>query len=241
MPAMLPSPIRRLARKGATGVPLDDVVVRIAPMTMAHVNTWHTFVQPLIDAHYSHWVDGLDARSVRADVGWDWSMIFGLALAHNSARFIPGNRSGPALALVIALLAESDEEVPIGMLTVVPRFRCTAKGERRERTFAWFLADAPAEFYDVLGSAPVAAVAKALLDTAIQSGLGSAQDGTLLLHADPGGGPKLDEFYVQKCKMERLKADAPAISFLRRGHTDQYYHFDAVLAAAFSRQFDARR
>jgi hypothetical protein len=223
------------------GAPLDDVIVRIGPMTMAHVNLWHTYVQPLVDANYSHWVKGLDVRSVRADVGWDWSMIFGLALAHNSARFIPGNRSGPALALVVALLAETGEEIPIGMLTVVPRFRCTAKGEQRDRSFAWFLSDAPAEFYDAIGSGTVASVAKALLDTAIQSGLGSGLDGTLLLHADPGGGPKLDDFYVNKCKMERLKTDAPAISLLRRGHTDQYYHFDASAAAAFSRQFDSLR
>jgi hypothetical protein len=241
MPAALPNPIRRLARKGPLGAPLDDVIVRIGPMTMAHVNIWHTFIQPLIDANYSHWVEGVDARSVRADVGWDWSMIYGLALAHNSARFIPGNQSGSALALVIALLTELDEEVPIGMVTVVPKFHCTAKGEQRDRTFVWFLADAPAEFYDAIGSGMVAAVAKALLDTAIQSGLGSGQDGTMLLHADPGGGPKLEGFYVDKCKMERLIADAPAISLLRRSHTDQYYHFDAGTAAAFSRQFDSFR
>lgn len=241
MPAALLNPIRRLARKGTASAPLDDVMVRIAPMTMGHVNLWHTHVQPLVDANYSHWATGVDVRSVRADVGWDWSKIFGLALAHNSARFIPGNHSSRAAALVIALLTEADEEVPIGMLTVVPKFCCTVKGDQRDRTFAWFLSDAPAEFYDAIGSGPVAAVAKALLDTAIQSGLGSRQDGTLLLHADPAGGPKLEEFYVDKCKMERLKADAPAISLLRRRHSDQYYHFDAAQAAVFAQQFDARR
>ncbi|XLZ72110.1 hypothetical protein ABT364_09150 [Massilia sp. SR12] len=210
-------------------------------MTVAHVAFWHTHIQPMIDAGYSIAGPGVDPTSIRADVGWNWYNNFGLIALQNALAHIPGSSAGNGYGATILLRNDAGPDVPIGMLTVVPKFRSLVAAELTARTFAWFLADAPAEFYAELGTEPVLGVAKALLDTAMQYGLELGMDGSLLLHADPAGGQRLREFYSQKCNMERLKAKEPAISLLRRQHTDEYFYLDAIRAAKFRKQFDSRR
>jgi len=210
-------------------------------MSFIHVNDWHSIIQPLIDSNYQPWSSGAAHSNVRADVGWDWAHILALTQVHNVGANVPGSQSGPAFALAIVLNDQTGIEVPIGMLTVVPRFQSTVFGNARQRTFTWYLADAPGEFYAALDMPPVLAVARALLDCAIHSGLESGMDGSMLLHADPAGGPKLPEFYGAKCGMQRLNAGDPPISLWRRTHTSQYFHFDAAGADRFCRQFDDRR
>lgn len=237
----LHQPIRQLPCKGSGGVPVPDIVVEAKAMTVSHVNTWHSVIQPIVDSHYQRWSPGQADASTRADVGWDWAHMHALVMLHNAGYALPGGQSGPAYGFALVIHGDGAEEVPIGMLTVVPLFNSTVFGQTRQRTFAWFLADAPGEFYAAIGLPPVLAVAKALLDTAIQSGLASATDGSLLLHADPAGGPKLPAFYGSRCGMQQLNAGEPAVSLLRRGHTDEYFHFDEAGATRFCQQFDNRR
>jgi hypothetical protein len=211
-------------------------------MTWEHVTFWHTEVQPIIDLHYKHWKANILPQDVRADVGWDWTRIFGLYLLHNTARYIPENQSGPAQALALAVVTADDEEIPIGLLTVVPQFQCTLDNIFGPRTFAWHLADAPVSFYrDKLKAQPVVQVAAALIDTAIQSGLDSGMNGSLLLHADPNGGQRLANFYLQRCRMTQLSLDSPPLSAFRRKNVDQYFYLSAAGAAAFSADFHCRR
>lgn len=181
-------------------------------------------------------------QDARADVGWDWARIYALALLHNTMSYVPETMSGPARAFAIVVFTDDGLEIPVGMITVVPEFNCRLESVTRLRTFAWYLADAPVSFYrDALGVSPVIQVAAALLDTAIQSGMGTGSDGSLLLHADPHGGQKLADFYLNRCKMRQAPLDNGPVSPLRRKHVDQYFFLSASGAAQFSSQFDHRR
>jgi len=234
-------PITSLPCK-SNGAPVADVIVKVTAMTWAHATFWHTEVQSLIDKHYQHWQSNVPPQDVRADVGWDWTKILGLHAIHNFAIYIPGNHSGPALALALVVLTQSGEELPIGMLTVVPQFHCSVGNVVGSRTFAWYLADAPISFYrDVLKVEPIVSVAAALIDTAIQSGLDAGMNGSLLLHADPNGGQRLANYYLQRCKMQQLPLNSPPVSPFRRKQVSQYFYMDAARAAAFSADFDCRR
>lgn len=241
MPPALTNTIRSLPSRGAETA-VEDVLIEVKAMRWEHVNLWHSEIQPLIDTNYRHWQPGIAPQDVRADVGWDWSKIYALALLHNTVRYIPGNKSGPAQAFAMVIRNENDDEIPVGMVTVVPRFSCSLQGVVGERTFAWYFADAPTSFYTkVLGVGPLVGVAAALLDTAIQSGLNMRANGSILLHADPNGGNRLADFYLQRCKMTQLSMDSPPISAFRRKNIDQYFFLSAAGAAEFCKQFDVRR
>jgi len=239
----MPNPAKKTVKR----LPLDsaapeEVVVDLRMMTWSDVTAWHTIIQPIIDATYSHWTPGEDEYKVRADVGWDWSANYSLVLVHNLARLLPNNASGRAFAMSLVVLTDDDEEIPVGMLTAVPEFQCQIEGVSGTRAFAWYLSDAPREFYTgLLGVAPIRGVATALLDCAVISGISAGGNGETLLHADPRGGPKLQEFYRKKCGMKQVKMENGAISLVRRFNTDQYFYMDPATAIIFTSKLDHRR
>jgi hypothetical protein len=238
MTSALNHPVRCLPVDGGkTG----DVVIDVKVMTWNHVNAWNTLVQPLIDNTYMHSSPHVEERRVRADVGWDWSLNYAMALIHNAARLLPANMSGPARAFTV-VVGPDNEEIPIGMLTVVPEFYCRIGGTAAKRAFVWYLADAPREFYTrVLHVAPVKGVASVLIDSAIQSGLDAGGSGATLLHADPKGGAKLQDFYMEKCGMQRVHMQEHAISALRRTNINQYFYLDTSAAKQYSARLNHRR
>ncbi len=255
--AMLRSPIKRLHRQKrpappqgdgsatvADGEAVSDVEVEVAPMTYALISIWHNRVQKLIDRNYRHWpaqaplVAAAGDRQVRADVGWNWHRIYLLAALQNYAAL----GSGPALAWCL-LISDvlSGRKFPVGMLTVVPQFRCDVNACVRERTFAWYLSDAPRELYAAMSMDLIKGVANALLDTAIQSGFEVKLDGTLLLRADPAGGPRLRAFYQEGCGMTSLPASHPPLSLWRRSRSDEYFTMHATAADVFCKKNDDMR
>ena len=241
MPNALQNPVTMLPVDSGTTIGQTHVCVAVRGMTWEHVNVWHTLVQPIINLNYQHWSPDVPSDDARADVGWDWGFNYSLMLLHNTCTYIPGNKSGPARALTLVVSTETGEEIPVGMLTVVPKFQCDVGGAARERTFAWYLSDAPKSFYtDVLGVDPLKGVAKALLDCAIQSGLDAAADGATLLHADPNGGTKLKEFY-SRCAMQQVQLTNGPISMLRRTHVDQYFFMDSAAAKNYCSNLDVYR
>ena len=237
---VLKRPIKTLPSTDAAGNQID-VAVSVVPMSSALIGRWASDIQPLIDNEYVH--DASSAASgkpVRADVGWNWRLIYAYAAAHTVAI---GGGSGPALAMAIVVQPSGASSFPIGMLTAVPDFTCTAFGTTRSRGFAWFLSDAPQEVYTrVLHQPAVRGVAKALIDCSIQATLDRSFDGTHLLHADPNGGTKLTNFYVVKCGMTQLlNSNGPVTPVWRRGHPDEYFHFDKSAALSFCSKYDPRR
>jgi hypothetical protein len=235
--------MRRLSRAAIIGQSSPTAApINIVEMTQPLISIWRGYVQVWIDSQYVPWQTGADLDSVRADIGWNWFQIYSLAYLHNVMRKLPGNQSGAAIAWCIVIVDESGREFPIGMLTVVPKFHCNVGGEVRERVFTWYLSDAPSEVYErVLQIDPIRGVARALIDTAIQSGFDMGADGTLLLRADPKGGPKLVNFYSGKCNMTQLSSTNPPVSTARRQYSGQYFLMDSVTAIAFCKKNDIHR
>lgn len=238
----LQHPIKSLPCALPNGSRSGKVQIEIVPMTRSLIIVWRQYVQIWIDLHYKHWQQGLLDEDVRADVGWNWLKIYRLAGLHNVASRAPGSKSGTALAWCLVISdASSGKQFPVGMLTVVPKFSCNVNNDIRQRTFAWYLSDAPTEVYDALKIERIRGVATALIDTAIQSGLDLKGDGTLLLHADPEGGTKLVKFYGQKCGMMQLPNPHPPISTWRKNNPHEYFVLDAVKARLFCAKYDGSR
>lgn len=234
--AVLNRPIRSLPSVDATGQEVQ-VAVSVVSITSGHLKLWETHVQPLIDRHYCHHgKDSPSKRGIRADAGWNWRSIYLYAAVHSRVH-------KPALAMCLVVKQAGAPEFPIGMLTVVPQLPCTAFGVMRDRGFAWYLADAPAEVYrEVLKVPGIKGVAMVLLDCSLQATLDASGDGTHLLHADPKGGPKLTDFYIERCGMTRLPtSNGPVTNVLRRENPSEYFHFNDDQAQAFCGKYEARR
>lgn len=229
----LQNPIRRLGVVPPQAGSLTGYVtdVRIVHMTPHLALFWQNHCQSIIDSQYKRWGMSGSSRPIRADVGWKWYDIWTLAALHSALCRRRG--TGRALALCMLLDSHAQNDIPIGMLTVVPRFFTDALGVRRLRTFAWYLADAPVEYFNTLGRQPVKGIARALVDCAVQAGYDDGQDGTLLLHADPNGGQKLTDFYANRLKMTQLPSSAPRVSTLRWANSEEHFHWDAAQASQF--------
>jgi hypothetical protein len=224
-----------------TAIPGFSAEVKIVPMQFSHAVFWHTHVQPIVDRLYTRANSSQATANVRADIGWDWSKYYALMALHNSTALFSKNGSCVARGFALVVEGEAGVDIPIGLLTMVPRFDTTVHGFRRERTFAWYLSDAPGEFYDDLGLEPLKLVAKALLDTSLQAGRMHKMDGEFLLHADPAGGKKLLNFYHKSCKMTPIPPSHARISLFRPGAVGGYFLFTASQSAIFSSQFDPYR
>jgi hypothetical protein len=220
----------------------DEAEIGVVPMTWKLAATWDRFVQPLVDGNFRRETDPTKDWPVRADVGWSWRSNWIWAALHSRYAATPGCQSGPCLAISIVLQLEGGDTFPVGMLTVIPRYHCNVYGEQRQRTFTWYLSDAPAELYDVhLNVDRVRGVASALLDTAVQAGLDAQLEGESLLHADPSGGTRLTEFYSRRCRMTQLPQDHPRVTLLRGHPPAEYFYWTAAAAQDFCVQFEERR
>jgi hypothetical protein len=232
-------PIARLDSRDAQDQSVQ-IVVSLKPMSENLVSLWHDYVQPLVDSNYVHAQRARAGLRVRADVGWRWKRI--LTLARIWDAYAPLSNSTKSIALCIVVELEDFGDFPIGMLTVVPGFESNAFGQTRRRSFAWYLSDAPKEAYtDLLRRHPVRGVAHALVDCSVLAGLETGDDGTLLLHADPRGGAKLQRFYMEACRMTPLPMGDPRISRLRFAPSEEHFHFDTAQAKVYCAQFDHRR
>ena len=232
-------PIVRLDSLDSQNRPVQ-VLVRPKPMSERLVSLWHKHVQPLVDANYVYSQQARPGLRVRADVGWKWRRI--LTLARIWDAYAPLSESTRSLSLCLTVELGSSGDFPIGMLTVVPGFVCSAFGQERCRSFAWYLSDAPKEVYTgLLRRHPLRGVAHALVDCSVQAGLEIGGDGMLLLHADPRGGNKLHHFYRVDCGMTQLPAGDSRISPLRFTPSEEYFHFDVAQANAYCSRFDHRR
>lgn len=200
---------------------------------------WQNNCQPLIDNNYHRAAEGVPWERTRADVGWNWYDNWTMAALHSI--WCQRRGTGDALALCMVLDSHAQRDIPIGMLTVVPRFFTDALGERRLRTFAWYLADAPREYFESLGRQTVKGIARTLVDCALQAGYDDGQDGTLLLHADPNGGRKLTEFYRDRLKMTQLPPNSPRVSALRFAKSEEHFHWDAAESGRFCAASDPLR
>jgi hypothetical protein len=242
----LKAPIRWLPKKNACVETSERTIpVRIEALRHSHVALWQRHVQPLIKRHYrrddkrSIDSNGIERR-VRADADWNWWRILALLRLHNAATILPLNQSGKGFGWAI-VPEQSNTSVPIGLVTVVPLFRCSINGVEAHRAFAWYMSDAPEEYFKKFAQPLVEDIAVTLLDTAIQTRADLEEDRSMVLRAAPSGGPRLAKFYEDKCGMRRIANMTTRFSWMRAPIENEYFEFSHEKATQFCRNFDSRR
>jgi hypothetical protein len=216
--------------------------VAIEPLDGMLIQFWNKTVQPCIDSNYQS--DGVTSGPqlpVRADVGWNWWKIWALVVSHNFSINLPAAKNhSNAIGWAIVMNLDG-QRVPVGLLTVVPNFLCNVGTGISGRSFAWYLSNAPGEFFDLLQVPHLTGIAEVLIDAAVQSRLDIVNEGSTLLHADPGGGARLKQFYELRCGMSPLIGAQARISIFRPAKPGEYFTFDDKAARGFCRRYDARR
>lgn len=239
----LPNPITRLPFKRpdqSTGY----VALRTVPMTQELVDIWVQEVQPIIDSRYQVSAAGVAPDKIRADVGWKWNRYFTGHEYSIALRRMTGAQSNLTPTTALCLTIEQKGRLfPIGMLIALPRFFCRVKDVVRDRSFTWYLSDAPVDVYKShFDEERVQGVAKALVDCTVQVSVAAGLHGEMLLHASPKGGAKLEGFYLNKCRMLQLhSSDAPVSTLRWRQPRNEFYYFDQVRAMEFCRLNNVHR
>ncbi|MFR0713634.1 hypothetical protein ACLUS7_01115 [Enterobacterales bacterium BD_CKDN230030183-1A_HGKHYDSX7] len=176
----------------------------------------------------------------RADVDWSWSDNFDYHEINNW--LAERNRRVDKSRAVCLVAKKNGNDVPIGMLTLVPTFVCTVFGLKKKRAFTWYLSDAPREFYRrVLEMDEIQNIARALLDYTVQSGIEVNQEATLVLHADIYGGARLRKYY-RDCGLTPIPAGLNPISPGRFFSTRKgYFKLKPEKSGEFIKFFDVHR
>lgn len=229
----LTTPVKRVPCADGT-----DYLVDIVPMTVKHAKTWHRDIQPLVDRNYRHFgeIPNQTLAETRADKGWNWPRYLRWAQLYSYASM----PSAFGMGWCVTLTGLADVP-PLGMLTMAPNYHSTLNGVARDRSFAWYLSTAPGEFYQRLGIDDALGIAKVLLDTAIQTRKDVFNDYSLFLHADPKGGPALQQYYLKQGMTMVPGAASDRVSPLRRFKPQEYFEMDAPAARQFCAQLDAQR
>lgn len=193
VPARVPPYVSAVESYSSDGKSLGHVKVELVPMTADHASWWHNHVQPIIKENYRI-ASKVGSQQIRADRNWNWKTSFQLLDVHNYGHF--STSSGyPAYGLTMIVRNGLDEDVIVGMMTLVPRYLCNAN-KIGSKTYTWYISGAPDEFYDeyFLG-VRLAGVGKALFDAAIIASYRAGLDGSLFLHAASEGGKELVKLY----------------------------------------------
>ena len=253
-PLVAPAASRQALKRPIRWLPVRDPVskatvgavpVRIERLKRRHVSLWHRDVQPFIDRHFKRYEGRRESHvsateEIRADVGWNWWHILTLLTLHNAATVLPLNRSGLGYGWAL-LLGEHGHDIPLGLMTMVPEFHCKVDGVDRSISFVWYFADAPAAYLQERSLPTVRNIAKALLDTAIQTRIDIVGDASTLLRAAPAGGPRLKTFYEKHCEMTPLKPTSQRVSWFRSSPSDEYFELSDIKSRNFSQSFDDNR
>ena len=106
----------------------EDVPIRVAKMTAAHVLWWHSHVQPIIDRD-----------STRADNGWNW--LLSAPFAELAGRVMIRKPVGYTVGVGDP---DRDRFIPCALVQLLGRVPALDDHER-ESAFVWFLSTAPDE------------------------------------------------------------------------------------------------
>lgn len=96
---------------------MGQVEVEIVRMTADHVGWRHDTMQPMIKAS--------SELESRADAKWNWIKNFNLLNVHNLGH-LSIRSAHPAFGLTMIAPNAAGEPVPVGMMTLVPRYLCNS-------------------------------------------------------------------------------------------------------------------
>ncbi len=132
---------------------------------------------------------------------------------------------------------------PLGMISLLENERWL-DDHTRPAVFVWFLAAAPAEALSPLdtGQSVPQLLTSATLDIAVTVSLNGPAGGRLWLHADPGGGDTLFNWYLNLgLENVGVRTIVPSARLLGRENDGRYFRLTPTTAAGFSARFDRYR
>ena len=165
----------------------EDIPVRVAKMTMAHVRWWHSQVQPIIDRDPD-----------RADNGWNWLLY--VPFAEVTGRLLTRKPAGYTVGVFDE---DGDRFVPCALVQLLGRVPALDDHDR-ESAFVWFLSTAPDEALTTIDDHPIPEdqiprrLGSIALDVAVTHSLNERKLGRTALYADERGGERLLEWYVRR-------------------------------------------
>ncbi len=203
--------------------------VRVSSMTQQHADYWDEHVQSRI------WKS--QENRPRADAGWRWPLIYYLTRLGNKNRgFVVGIEARDIFQPCVMLLAVEGYPSPIA---------------GQDSVFVWWLSPAPTDYFtDHLGyeekRAPGVSHLMAVgMDVAITHSYNCRWLGLVWLHADPGGGQALMDWYSNPAKggMSLLPKDEQLPTLVRRrlGNDGRYFYHDEETALRASMRMDTYR
>lgn len=210
----------------------EDVPLRVARMTAAHVWWWHSHVQPIIDQDPS-----------RADSGWNWLLY--VPFARVAGRVLSREPQGYTVGISDP---ETDRFIPCALVQLLGRVPAL-DDHRRESAFVWFLSTAPDEALATIEDHPIAEnsiprrLGSIALDVAVTQSLNERRHGRTALYADERGGDVLLAWYRRRGMTVLPKADPlpPGPRRLLKPSDGRYCYYTVPAAIEASQQLDPLR
>lgn len=201
---------------------LIDAIIEWDEMTIDHVETWQSHVQPHIHGDTN-----------RSDQSWDWHDFFlGLLPFYQLRGYRPK---------CLSAIAYSDEgnAVPVGMLFILTRYpRIDSSGEKS--TFTFFLTSAPASALAELGVTRIPNLGRYLVDCGMVLSVNGDLNGHSWLHCAPQGGERLLNYYAKICKLKKFPRSKSLPMLLPR-NDGRYFFSGGAHAEALLAEFDSFR
>lgn len=210
----------------------EDVPIRVAKMTAAHVLWWHSHVQPTIDCDPS-----------RADHGWNWLLY--VPVAEVAGRVLMRKPVGYTVGISDR---ERDRFIPCALVQLLGRVPAL-DDHKRESVFLWFLSTAPDEALTTIEDHPIPPdriprrLGTIALDVAVTRSLNERRLGRTALYADERGGDILLRWYSSR-GMTVLPADAklpPGPRRLLKPSDGRYFYYTVPAAIQASMELDPLR
>jgi hypothetical protein len=165
----------------------EDVSIRVAKMTAAHVLWWDSHVQPIVDRDPE-----------RADNGWNWLLY--VPFAEIAGRVLTRKPAGYTVGICDQ---ERDRLIPCALVQLLGRVPAL-DDHYRESVFVWFLSTAPDEALTAIDEHPIPPdriprrLGTIALDVAVTHSLNERRLGRTALYADKRGGGALLQWYRRR-------------------------------------------
>jgi hypothetical protein len=197
------------------------IPIRTSIMSVEHAVTWDMRIQPLIFS-----------GPARADKHWSWSLLRSIfPIAQHAKR-------RRCIALTTLVRNQSGQAVPAAMSLFIERYpHLPSSG--KEAVFVWFISSAPKVALANLGVQTAPSLGRILIDNALVASVNMGLDGRIGLHSARAGGPRLQNFYLNHCKLNHLPEGAvmPA-----RGASDgRFLYTDENLAESLVQELNLYR
>ncbi len=189
---------------------------------MEHAVTWDVRIQP-------HILSG----SARADKYWSWALLRSVFPIAQYAK-----RRRRCIALTPLIRNQSGQAVPAAMSLFIERYPHLPVNEQ-EAVFVWFISSAPRTALAKLGVQTAPSLGRILIDTALVASMNMGLEGRIGLHCARAGGDRLQDFYLNHCKLSHLCKGT--IMSVGRASDGRFFYTDESLADSLVQELNPYR